>query len=193
MRKKIFTIGLLGTFWTASVQALPVEHFSCTTDIEIHGTREKSTNKQSFFTARLPQSWSPAPDVRITSGVSESETVFQNDDFSITASFGLGYSHATKVDPASNVLEARQHSCLTFGASYCDQGDHSCSSTSETCFQPADPFDPLFGWEVVDLSEDGTPSFEGGFLQPRTVPVSNHEGIEIGTVTLDCQFKGSYQ
>lgn len=187
--KTLFTFAAL---WGAQAQAIPADHFSCTTEVVIYEGAVRAKNTQDFFMARLPQAYRPSPEVLMTKAETTMETEADNGSIQIYAHPSISYAHAVKLDDSSNVIDAAQESCLNFGYSFC-LDDYACSSTMEACLQgPSDPFDERWGWEKTDFSESGLPVLDTEFLLSRREVISAG-GEKLGEVSIECEHKGSYE
>ncbi len=203
-RQKYWILGLiLGC--SMSSHALVADGFKCAMVIQDKTSDASTRQKMEFFIARLPLSASPAPDVRLSAGISNQSLSLEKENAKLSAHLNFYYKHAIKLDSNGTPVDARQFTCIGLSATYCsksgdrsergrDPGDiHSCSDFAISCMDHGDPFSDENGWSRTNLV-DGEPTFnEQGLARETLTSIRDKNGTEMGTVKLTCQYTGSYK
>lgn len=179
---------------SANAQAVVADSFKCQIQITEKDNLEESMKQDFvFYLVRFPLSASPAPNVRLTAAFADGRAEMRNNLRTITANLTFDYQHGTKLDSLGQVVEARQKTCLALTADWCAEGNGSCSETKFNCLSSIDPFNPTQGWSVVNFAADGTPFFDQKTLIPYSITFKDAMGVDRGTATVTCEYKGSYQ
>jgi len=177
--------------------AIVADSFTCTITAKDQTTGDTDYQNINFQLARMPLSYSPASDVRLTTGATTFSSTFNTQKNEITTNVNMYYSHATKVDAAGQVIDARQYTCLTITSDACSKGtgdDYKiCGTSLSNCMTSSkDPFDPVGGWSKVGIISD-VPTFKEQSLISLTDVIQDENQKTVGLASFECRFKGTYQ
>lgn len=193
---KIIMTAIALIFYAGASQALVSDSFSCTLKITDLESQTSTQQQQNFFVARLPLSFSPSPDVRITTGETQSRLRLETKKADLIANVNFYYKHAVKNDASGSPVEARQFSCIGIGGGYCPKrasgnGPIPCYDSEVACMEFPDPFDPAQGWTPTSLIS-GVPAFDDRVLSATRASITDDTGRTVGTINFDCKYRGSF-
>jgi hypothetical protein len=192
--KRSYWLFLLGLFLARPAHALVADKFDCVLELSDAASGATAKTDKQFFVARLPLSSSPAPDVRLTAGQTTERLLLDLPTASFGANLNFYYKHALRIDANGKPLEARQLTCVGLTGDFCAKGKTGlqiCSEASVACIEPPNPFDVKNGWSMTTLF-DGVPAFNEQKLGAKATLITDGAGKMVGTVTLNCQFLGTY-
>jgi len=178
--------------------ALIADSFSCTLTVIDNTTGDKSEQNYNFQLGRLPLSYSPASDIRLTGSSMTFSNTFNTKNHEISTNVNFYYKHATKLDGNGHVIDARQESCLTISSDACTKGSGNelkiCGSSLGACMTSIerDPFNPLSNWAKVGFIDDVPMYNENALLQLSTGTFDENQNY-VGPANIICKFKGTYQ
>jgi len=172
--------------------AVTADSFECSMTVKDDLTGESNTQSSSFQIARMPLSESPAPDVRLTAGQIKFNGSLVDKSRFLTASYGVTYNQAIRLDPTGHEIDPRQTACVTFDTSACTISSTRCLGISTACGMYENPYDPKYGWAPVPFA-GGVPAFSDKILTPVTKDIEDENQKKVGTATVSCHYTGTYQ
>lgn len=180
---------------SSTSHAVIADRFSCKMKITDRSTGASTEKEQDFYVARIPLSTSPAPDVRLTAGQTQTKLALETPKATMSAHVNFYYKHAVKIDSAGNSTEARQMSCMGLSGSYCPKngtGLQLCSDGVVQCMEFSDPFDPVKGWNPTSLIGN-MPAFNERALGAITAIIRDDNSQDVGTINFECKYQGSFE
>lgn len=177
-------------------QAIVADRFLCETRLTNESNSEMFVQRSEFSVARLPLSYSPAPNVRLTVGQLNLSQAFEgaNDEY-VDFNTNISYTHAVRLDASGTAVQAKEYLCAFINVGNCSPKDPTCSSPKGACnIAGDDPFNtnnPNPIWADTQIV-DGTPvlSPTAGVGNFKLIGRSNRDNIFTGTGT--CTYLGTY-
>lgn len=189
-------------FVSSASHALVADRFTCTLKISdiTSPVPVYAEQTQDFFIARIPM-YDPNSNVRMTTSSAKTRLELNTPKALFSANVNFYYKHATKVDSAGRIIDARQFSCMGLAGGYCPKSSSNgtppgeitaCMDGEVSCMEYPDPFHPIDGWNYTSIIGN-IPGFNQRALGPVSATIKNDVGQDVGVISFDCKLQGTFQ